>query len=105
MHRELKLVENGITIASYYSDHNDHENTLNQDMEKFMSKIKTKQAGNFDWVFELKKAFKSSFPEIITKTILKEEKPAIPKVDEPVKSKVITDSKKSRFIKFPVECD
>lgn len=72
MHRELKLVENGITIATYYSDHNDHDNTLNQDMEKFMSKIKAKQAGNFDWIFELKKAFKNSFPEIITKPILNE---------------------------------
>ncbi len=72
MHRELKLTENGIVIASYYSDHNDHENTLNQDMEKFMSKIKAKQAGNFDWTFELVKAFKSSFPEVITKPILDE---------------------------------
>lgn len=72
MHRELKLVENGIIIATYYSDHNDHDNTLNQDMEKFMFKIKAKQAGNFNWTFELKKAFKNSFPKIITKPVLRE---------------------------------
>lgn len=65
MHRELILRENGVTVAVYYSDHNDHqEDMLQKDMMAFMEKIKEKQNGNnkWDWKAELNKAFKESFP-------------------------------------------
>jgi hypothetical protein len=70
MHRSLELKENGTLVAGFYSDHHDKTDSISQDMEKFMAKIKAKKAGNWDWAFEMKKAFIESFPKMITEPII-----------------------------------
>ncbi len=44
MYRKLTLVENGIEVAAWYNEHNDHNGSgLSEDMEQFITKIENKK--------------------------------------------------------------
>lgn len=83
MHRDIKLIENGVEVAIFGSDHNDHNgsmlesdliNFINKVQKKkqsisktfFMELIKTrmvdKESEPWNWKEELKKAYRESFP-------------------------------------------
>ncbi len=55
MHRELKLVENGVEVAAFFSDHNDHNDHngsgLEKDLMAFVNKVERKKQMNLKKVF------------------------------------------------------
>lgn len=77
MHREIKLKEDGVVIATFYSDHNlgggqerqsRRDDTLRQDIRAFLDKIDAKFHQDWSWGYEIRRALELGFPYLAKKS-------------------------------------